>query len=51
MTSIGEAEYAAAFHTAQMAARLRKILSDLGYPQPPTYILLDNKVAHRIARA
>jgi hypothetical protein len=49
MVSIGEAEYAAAFHTAQMATRLRKTLSDLGYPQPPTYILVDNKVAHGIA--
>ena len=49
MASIGEAEYAAAFHTAQMAAGLRKTLSDLGYPQPPTYILVDNKVAHGIA--
>ena len=49
MASIGEAEYAAAFHTAQMAAGLRKTLSDLGYPQPPTYILVDNKVAYGIA--
>ena len=49
MASIGEAEYAAAFHTAQMAAGLRKTLSDLGYPQPPTFILVDNKVAHGIA--
>ena len=49
MASIGEAEYAAAFHTAQMAAGLRKTLSDLRYPQPPTYILVDNKVAHGIA--
>jgi hypothetical protein len=48
MASIGEPEYAAAFHTAQMAAGLRKTLSDLGYPQPPTYILVDNKVAHGI---
>ena len=49
MASIGEAEYAAAFHTGQMAAGLRKTLSDLGYPQPPTYILVDNKVAYGIA--
>ena len=45
----GEAEYAAAFHTGQMASGLRKTLADLGYPQPPTYILVDNKVAHGIA--
>jgi hypothetical protein len=49
MAFIGEAEYAAAFHTGQMASGLRKTLSDLGYPQPPTYILVDNKVAHGIA--
>jgi hypothetical protein len=49
MASIGEAEYAAAFHTAQMAARLRKTLSDLGYPQPATYILNYNEVASGIA--
>ena len=49
MASIGKAEYAAAFHTGQMASGLRKTLSDLGYPQPPTYILVDNKVAHGIA--
>ena len=49
MASIGEAEYAAAFYTAQMAVGLRKTLSDLGYPQPPTYILVDNKIAYGIA--
>ena len=49
MASIGEAEYAAAFYTAQMASGLRKTLSDLGYPQPPTYILVDNEVASGIA--
>ena len=49
MASIGEAEYAAAFHTAQMAAGLRKTLSDIGYPQPATYILIDNEVATGIA--
>jgi hypothetical protein len=49
MASIGEAEYAAAFHTGQMASGLRKTLLDLGYPQPPTYILVDNAVASGIA--
>ena len=39
MASIGEAEYAAAFHTGQMASGIRKTLFDLAYPQPPTYIL------------
>jgi hypothetical protein len=32
-----------------MAAGLRKTLSDLGYPQPATYILVDNEVASGIA--
>ena len=49
MVSIGKAEYAAAFHTAQLVTGLRKNLSDPGYPQSPTYILVDNKVAHGIA--
>ncbi len=49
MASIGEAEYAAAFHTGQMASGLRKTLLDLGYPHPPTYILVDNEVASGIA--
>ena len=49
MASIGEAEYAAAFHTGQMASGLRKTLLDLGYPQPPTFILVDNEVASGIA--
>ena len=49
MASIGEAEYAAAFYAAQMAAGLRKTLADLGYPRPPTYILVDNKIAYGIA--
>ena len=49
MASIGEAEYAAAFHTALMAAGLRKTLSDLGYLQPAAYNLVDNEVASEIA--
>ena len=32
MASIGEAEYAAAFHTGQMASGLRKTLLELGFP-------------------
>ena len=43
MASIGEAEYAVAFHTAQTAARMCKNLSDLGYLQPATYIFIDNE--------
>jgi hypothetical protein len=40
MASIGEAEYAAAFHTGHTASGLRKTLLELGYPQPPTLFLL-----------
>ena len=49
MASIGEAEYAAVFHTGLMASGLRKPLLDLGYPQPPTYILVDKEVVSGIA--
>jgi hypothetical protein len=44
-----EAEYAALFAGAQQAACLRTILSDLGYPQPPTIIMCDNTCAIGIA--
>ena len=49
MASIEQAEYAAANYTAPMASGLRKTLSNLGYLQPPTYILVDNEVASEIA--
>jgi hypothetical protein len=45
-----EAEYAALFAGAQQAASLRTILSDLGYPQPPTIsIMCDNTCVIGIA--
>ena len=44
-----EAEYAARFMNARHAIYLRNILEDLGYPQPPTIILCDNKCAVGIA--
>lgn len=49
MSSIGETEYAACFLTGQHGAGFRQVLDDLGYPQPPTYILTDNKCAEGIA--
>jgi hypothetical protein len=49
VSSAGEAEYAALFAGAQHAASLRNILSDLGYPQPPTIIMCDNTCAIGIA--
>jgi hypothetical protein len=49
VSSAGEAEYAALFAGAQQAVSLRTILSDLGYPQPPTIIMCDNTCAIGIA--
>lgn len=49
MSSIGETEYASCFLTGQHGAGFRNVLEDLGYPQPPTYILTDNKCAEGIA--
>ena len=49
VSSAFEAEYAALFMNARHSIYLRNILEDLGYPQPPTIILRDNKCAVGIA--
>ena len=49
VASVAEAEYAALFLNGQEGASLRQILEALGYPQPATVILCDNKCAHGIA--
>ena len=49
VASVAEAEYAALFLNGQEGASLRHILNALGYPQPATVILCDNKCAHGIA--
>jgi hypothetical protein len=49
VASAAEAEYAALFLNAQIAAWLRTILVELGYPQPPTLIMTDNATAVGIA--
>lgn len=49
VASVAEAEYAALFHAGQEGIWLRHILQSLGYPQPPTTILCDNKCAEGIA--
>ena len=49
VASVAEAEYAALFRDGQQGASLRHILNALGYPQPATVILCDNKCAHGIA--
>ena len=49
VASVAEAEYAALFQAGQEGTWLRSILASLGYPQPPTHILCDNKCAVGIA--
>ena len=49
VASVAEAEYAALFLNGQEAASLRDTLTALGYPQPATVILCDNKCAQGIA--
>jgi hypothetical protein len=49
VTSAAEAEMGAAFQNAQKAAQFRNTLVELGYPQDPTTILVDNTVAEGLA--
>ncbi len=42
---MAEAELGAAFQNAQKAAEFRNTLEELGYPQQPTTIMIDNTVA------
>ena len=49
ISSVFEAEYAALLMNARHSIKLRNILEDLAYPQPPTIILFDNKCAVGIA--
>lgn len=49
VVSAVEAEYAALFMNGQEGASLRNTLTALGYPQPATTILCDNKCAQGIA--
>jgi hypothetical protein len=44
-----EAELAGGFQCAQTAVHHRRILHDLGYPQPPTLLRMDNSVAIGLA--
>jgi hypothetical protein len=46
---VAEAEYAGVFASARIATNERQILSDMGYPQPPTPIFCDNEVAIGLA--
>ena len=45
VTSAAEAETSALFHNAKTAIPIRRILIQLGHPQPPTPIKVDNSTA------
>ena len=47
--SVAEGELAGGFQVAQLATQYRRILTDLGYPQPATMLRMDNTVALGIA--
>jgi hypothetical protein len=49
VSSAAEAELGAAFMNAQKGAQFRNTLMELGYPQEPTTILVDNTVAEGLA--
>jgi hypothetical protein len=51
VASVAEAEFAGGFQVAQLAVYYQRILYDLGYPQPPTIIRIDNTVAIGLATA
>ncbi len=44
-SSVQEAEYAGYFAAARLADEERRILHNLGYPQPPTLLFCDNECA------
>jgi hypothetical protein len=48
-SSVAEAEYASIFLNARKATVLCQTLSDIGYPQPPTPLSVDNKCAEGLA--
>jgi hypothetical protein len=49
VASVAEAELGAAFQNAQKAVEFRNTLQELGYPQEPTVIMIDNTVAEGLA--
>jgi hypothetical protein len=49
VTSAAEAELGAAFQNGQKGAQFRNTLTELGYPQQPTTISVDNTVAEGLA--
>jgi hypothetical protein len=49
VSSVAEAESGAAFQNTQKAVEFRNTLHELGYPQQPTTIMIDNTVAEGFA--
>ena len=49
VSAVSEAELSGGFHVAQDAVQYRRTLHDLGYPQTPTLLRMDNTVAIGIA--
>ena len=49
LSSAAEAEFGALFHNTKEATPLRTTLEELGHPQPPTPILVDNSTAVGLA--
>jgi hypothetical protein len=49
VASAAEAEYASAFLNAQKGEWFRTVLAEIGYPQPPTPLMGDNKCATGLA--
>jgi hypothetical protein len=49
-SAVQESEYAGLFAAAKIGDVERRILHDLGYPQPPTLILCDNECAVGLAQ-
>ncbi len=49
VASVAEAELGAAFQNAQKAAEFWNTLHEIGYPQNPTTIMIDNTIAEGLA--
>jgi hypothetical protein len=49
LASVAEAELCGGFKIAQDAVPHRRLLHDLGYPQPPTLLRMDNTVTIGLA--
>ena len=49
LSSAAEAEFGALFHNTKEATPIRTTLEELGHPQPPTPVLVDNSIAVSLA--